>query len=184
MALPENQDAALWLALSRAGHRPEWLPPAVLDHLRWRWRRAWLDGRDKPALWQTTERGLPARLAAAGPPPDGWAPHQDSAHPTRAPYRAREPGPWSKRRRLGQAGGGQAAPARAAVPPDLEPLSPADHARAVRACAEHGPAQRDLLRLVVSEDARLRLMLALDRLNAGELDHWQWMDAVAALRGR
>lgn len=85
-------------ALRTAGHDPRRLPPAVLDGLRWRWRRAFLDGRCRPEVWAAALAEVPGRLRAAGVPPPSWRPVETLPVPGLV-YAVSAPAAASKRRR-------------------------------------------------------------------------------------
>jgi len=94
--LGEAEDA-MRSALRAAGQPLRLIPPMVLDWLRWRWRRAFLDGRQEPRIWDAALRRTPERMSAAGPPPRGWDPAWMPAA-TGLVYAADQPQPRSKRR--------------------------------------------------------------------------------------
>jgi len=50
------------------------LPPAVMDWLRWRFRRLQVDRCDVRGWQRCLIEELPLRMRAAGPAPEGWAP--------------------------------------------------------------------------------------------------------------
>jgi hypothetical protein len=56
-------------ALAAFGWRPNDMPPAVVDWVRWRFRRLMVD-RQRPDQWAEIGRELLARIDAAGAPPD------------------------------------------------------------------------------------------------------------------
>ena len=84
---------------SGIGSRPaDALPAAVLDFLRWKYRRLQID-RKRDAAWMGVLRDeFPRRLAAAGPcPPDMVALHERGLASVEALWRADEPATFSKR---------------------------------------------------------------------------------------
>ncbi len=178
-----DAEFAMEAALRAAGHDPRRLPPAVLDGLRWRWRRAFLDGRRRPEAWGAALAAIPGRLRDAGPPPPGWRPTEAPPVPGLV-YGAGTPAAVSKRR----------APDRTCVPdgshvpdrpsPPLGAMSAEDAHRAARALALHADAVAPALATVRTNEARQRLALAFVRLAAGETDHWAWLETLERMKGR
>jgi hypothetical protein len=174
-----EHEAAFRAALVEAGHSPRRLPPPVLDQLRWRWRRSFLDGQERPGLWGAALVSLPDKILAAGPPPLEWAPSDEPPAPGTA-YTVSPPWPGSRRclpdprRRVP---GGVLAPS-----PDTTPatMAPEDAARAALALALHRDRLAPALANVAAPEARLRVALAYARLTAGEIDHLAWIGAVEA----
>ena len=62
-----DAQGAMEAALRGAGHDPRRLPPAVLDGLRWRWRRAFLDGRSRPEVWAAALAAIPGPASCRRP---------------------------------------------------------------------------------------------------------------------
>lgn len=60
--------------LRARGHNPLALPPAVLDWLRWRYRRLQVDRNADQKWFETLALTLPERLRHAGAMPPGWEP--------------------------------------------------------------------------------------------------------------
>lgn len=54
------------------------LPPAVMDWLRWRFRRLQIDRRDDSGWRRCLIDELPRRVLTAGPAPEGWTPDTDT----------------------------------------------------------------------------------------------------------
>ena len=67
--------------------RPEYLAPAVLDWLRWRFRRLQVDRRDDVKWSHTVRVELPERVHKAGPMPEGWMPRAEFAASEEAMHR-------------------------------------------------------------------------------------------------
>lgn len=99
--LPDREEEQFLVELRRNGLGPDRTAPSVLDWLRWRWRRAWMDGTERPSVWTAALAEAPARIQKAGAPPAGWAwnPTVDANARERAPYWAETASPRSKRRR-------------------------------------------------------------------------------------
>ena len=172
--LGDHEDA-FRAALAAAGWPVERVPYAVADWARWKWRRAFLDGRQVPDIWRLALALLPARLAKAGPPPAGWA-WSEPAAPGGMAYTLPVRLPVGSKRRLPD----PVREPRPATPPAA--LSAGDEARAVIALRDHADTLAPALALAPDEDARLRLALAFARLGAGEINHLDWLDALAAVR--
>lgn len=79
--------------------RPEYLAPAVLDWMRWRFRRLQIDRRDDVKWSHTVRVELPARAQRAGPMPGGWIPRADFALCEEAMHRVDSTEASSKRQR-------------------------------------------------------------------------------------
>jgi hypothetical protein len=62
-------EAAFANELRGAGWVISHLPPALIDRMRWKFRRLMLDRR-KPEKWMEVLAELPAQVQAAGPPPE------------------------------------------------------------------------------------------------------------------
>ena len=167
---------AMDAALRGAGHDPHCLPPAVLDGLRWRWRRAFLDGRRRPEVWAAALAELPSRLRAAGLPPPGWQPVEEPPAPGSV-YVVGPSAARSKRRKPDP----PRAPAREAAPL-LDVMSAEDAHRAARVLALQPEALAPALATVRTNAARQHLALAFARLAAGEIDHWAWIEILERLK--
>jgi hypothetical protein len=176
--LGEAEDA-MRSALRAAGQPLRLIPPMVLDWLRWRWRRAFLDGRQEPRIWGAALRRTPERMSAAGPPPRGWDPAWMPPASGLA-YTADQPQPRSKRRVPNV----PKRPAAASVMPPLGELSPEESAPAARALAFYGDKLAPLLRPLLTQEARFHLALAFDRCAEGEMDHEEWRETLEALAGK
>jgi hypothetical protein len=174
-----DAEGAMAAALRASGHEPRRLPPAVLDGLRWRWRRAFLDGRRRPEAWAAALAGIPGRLRAAGPAPPGWRPVETPALPGLV-YDAAAPAVASKRRDPDRL----RVPGRAPPQPPLGAMSAEDAHRAAVALALHAEALAPALASVCTDEARQRIALAFVRLSAGEIDHWTWLETLERLKGR
>jgi hypothetical protein len=182
IALSQDEELALGAELARHGHAASSLPPAVLDGLRWKWRRAFMDGRDAPGIWRDVLAALPKKLAAARPRPgDVLAP--PACGP--APYVAAQPPVYSKRRRqnaglvlrrLEDTHATKPGSARHGM------LQTPQAARAEQALETHAAALAPILADLPDEGARRGLVLAYDRLQSGESDWWGWLDALQAAR--
>jgi hypothetical protein len=171
------------LSLAQHGYPPLDLPPSVLDAMRWKWRRAIMDRGGTAELWRAALHSIPKRLETAGPCPKGGAIEQLSAG--LPPYAAGQLSVFSKRRQGDSSRmlrGLADAPPRKRGPraPTLEPPS---QAPASKALATHDKALASVLTDVASEGDRLRLALVYDQLVSGQIDHWAWLDALAATRG-
>jgi hypothetical protein len=173
-----DAERATEAALREAGHNPHHLPPAVLDGLRWRWRRAFLDGRRRPEAWAAALADMPRRLRATGPPPPGWRPEEALPVPGLV-YAAGTPAAASKRRDPDAP-----RPRGPARPPPPGGMSAEDAHRAARALAMHPEALAPALATVRTNEARQRVALAFVRLAAGEIDHWSWQETLERLKGR
>jgi hypothetical protein len=182
IALPRDEELALGAELARHGHLASSLPPSVLDGLRWKWRRAFMDGRDAPGIWRDTLAALLKKLAAAGP-----RPAIGLAAPTcgPAPYAAAQPPVYSKRRqanaglvlrRLEDTDAGKPGSAGKSM------LQTPEAARAAQALETHAAALSPILGGLPDEGARRGLALAFDRLQSGQSDWWGWLDALQAAR--
>jgi hypothetical protein len=184
IVLSQHEELALEAELTRHGHAALSLPPAVLDGLRWKWRRAFMDGQDAPGIWRDVLAALPKKLAAAGSRPPRVCSRQNSEH---ALYVADAPAIYSKRRRkdagrtlrrlsdtcaprAGKAGAGTQDPPMAV--------------RAAKALQTHADALAVILADFPEQGVRRGLALAYDQLRTGESDCWAWLDALAAARRR
>jgi hypothetical protein len=182
ITLPQDEELALGAELARHGHAASSLPPAVLDGLRWKWRRAFMDGRDAPGIWHEALAALPKRLAAAGPRP-GDVLAAPACEP--APYLAAQPPVYSKRRRQ-NAG---LVLRRLEDPRVAKPergrqgmLQAPQAERAAHALETHAAALSAILAGFPDEGTRRGLALAYDRLQSGQSDWWGWLDALQAAR--
>jgi hypothetical protein len=156
----------------------------LLDGLRWKWRRAFMDGWDVPRIWREAVAVLPKKLAVAGPRPASACSGQISGP---ASYVADALTIYSKRRRqnaglvLRRLSDTRALRAERAGAGALDtPLA----VRAGQALQTHADALAVILADFADEGACLRLALAYDQLQAGESDWWGWLDALAAARCR
>lgn len=170
-----EHESAFRDALAAAGTPITALPYATADWARWKFRRAFLDGRRVPDIWRDALAALPARVAKAGPPPAGWTWTEPEA-PGGLAYTVPTRLPAGSKRRLTD----PARAPRAAAP--LPALAAEDTERAAAALRDHGDALAPALALAQSDDARLRLALAFAHLGAGEIDHAAWLDALEAAR--
>lgn len=170
-----GHESAFRDALAAAGTPITALPYAAADWARWKFRRAFLDGRQMPALWHAALAALPARTAKAGPPPSGWAWAEPTA-PGGLAYTVPTRLPAGSKRRLTD----PARAPRAAAP--LPALGAEDTERAAAALRDHAEALAPALALARTDDARLRLALAFAHLGAGEIDHAAWLGALEAVR--
>jgi hypothetical protein len=184
IALPRDEDLALGAELARHGHLVPSLPPAVLDGLRWKWRRAFMDGRDAPAIWRDALTALPKKVAVAGPRLDS-ALAVPACGP--APYVAAQPPVYSKRsqanaglvlRRPEDTHAGKRESARHRI------LEMPQAVRAAQALETHAAALSPILAGFPDEGTRRGLALAYDRLQSGQSDWWGWLDALQAARHR
>jgi hypothetical protein len=162
-------------ALAAAGWPIASVPYAAADWARWKFRRAFLDGRRLSDIWRDALAALPARIAKAGSPPAGRA-WTEPAAPGGLAYTLPVRLPAGSKRRL---------PDPVRVP--REPAAPAsldtdETERAVLALREHAETLAPALALARSEDAQVRLALAFARLSAGEIDHAAWLDALDEAR--
>ncbi|HYI82853.1 MAG TPA: hypothetical protein VEX11_06545 [Acetobacteraceae bacterium] len=174
-----DAQSAMEAALRGTGHdHPRRLPPAVLDGLRWRWRRAFLDGRHRPEVWAAALAAIPGRLRAAGPPPPSWRPMEVPPVPGSV-YVVGPPAARSKRRNADR----PRAPARSTAPL-LDAMSAEDAHRAARVLALHQEALAPALATVRANAARQHIALAFARLEAGEIDHWAWIETLERLKGQ
>jgi hypothetical protein len=172
------------LSLAQHGYRRQDLPPSVLDAMRWKWRRALMDRGGTAELWRAALHSIPKRLEVAGRRPKGGA--IEPAAAGLAPYAAGKLSVFSKRRqddsgrmlrRLADARARKRSPrAPTQEPPNQTPAS--------KALAMHDEALASVLVNLGSEGDRLRLALAYDQLISGQTDHWAWLDALGAVRGR
>lgn len=174
--LGDHEDA-FRAALAAAGWPVERVPYAVADWARWKWRRAFLDGRQVPDIWRDALAAMPARVPKAGRPPTGWA-WSEPAAPGGMAYTLPVRLPVGSKRRLPD----PVREPRPATPPAA--LSAGDEARAVIALRDHADTLAPALALTEDNGARLRLALAFARLGAGEIDYLDWLDALAAAQGR
>ncbi|TPG51799.1 hypothetical protein EAH89_19555 [Roseomonas nepalensis] len=174
--------------IERAGQPPEWLPPSVLDWLRWRWRRAWMDGKPHPTIWTAALAGLRERVRACEPPPAGWAP-RDMDGDT-ALYVAGQPASNSRRRQrdTGYATGAWQRPGRAGSasgakgPPSMAELLNGLRAPGRAALAAHANALAPFLAGVAGEVARERVALAYAAYLAGQIGLSEWLVELHAER--
>jgi hypothetical protein len=182
IALSQHEELALEAELTRHGHAASSLPPAVLDALRWKWRRAFMDGRDTLGIWRDALAALPKKLAAAGPRP---ANVRAASACGLAPYVAAQPPVYSKRRRQNaglvlrrfeDTDAAQPGSARKSM------LQAPQAARAAQALETHAAALSPILAGFPDEGARRGLALAYDRLQSGQSDWWGWLDALQAAR--
>lgn len=118
LALPDEAEARFMAEVQRNGLAPDVTPPTVLDWLRWKARRAWLDGPERPEIWQAALQAAPGRVRAAGRPPVGWVPGDMEAARDAAPYRADVARLTSKRRKPD--------PHRPAFRPRADVMAPGD----------------------------------------------------------
>jgi hypothetical protein len=97
IGLGKHEDA-FQQALQLAGLRSDEMPPAIIDQLRWRFRRCHLDRPDLSRWARAVAEGH-SRLAAAASPPE-----HSKTPTTGAPHCAPERlSPWSRRRKPDQA---------------------------------------------------------------------------------
>lgn len=172
------------------GVRLELLAPAVLDWLRWKFRRLMLDRREDQKWAHAVRVELPVRVQRAGPMPEGWTPTADYAVIEEAVHDAERPVVGSKRLRpnhpVRKAETGVARRLRPGRPPsadrvrsDMEDLSALFH--------ENREALGPLFEKCRGVDEQRELLVALRDYKARPNDRaarLRWFDLVTALMAR
>lgn len=159
------------------------VPPAVLDWLRWRFRRLQIDRKRDEEWLRVLREDYPRRVRDAGPPPSmGTAPHINAPEPL---WRAERVGVRSKRQRRDAPRAVPEPPTRKLrerpVPDDID-----ENALALMA-AEHRDTLAPLLDKCRSEKEQRTVILALREYLAAPTDSGagaRWRDAVTELWSR
>jgi len=160
------------------------LAPAVLDWLRWKFRRLQIDRAQNEAWALLLRDELPRRVRDAGDPPPGWVEEAPTAPATW--HAAAAPGAGKRRRGDQPKARRDAAVARTltfAAPDDA--VDPLEVARIVNDCRD---VLLPLLDLCETEEERSSLTATLIQYRrAPQQDrkaHERWLSAVANLRSR
>lgn len=159
------------------------LAPAILDFLRWKFRRLQID-RSQNEAWALLLRDeLPRRVREAGDPPAGWT--EQSEGPAPAPWRAAGAPVFGKRGRRDMARAKrEAEPNVLPAPSNLAAFDANVVANIVRDCRD---VLTPLLALCATDDERSGLVAALvqyTRAPALRGAREAWLKAVATLRER
>jgi hypothetical protein len=165
-------------------HRREPLPPAVLDWLRWKYRRHQIDGRQDEAWSRVLHQELPVRVRDAGPPSEDDLAALEQQTATAVLWSVGEPEGFSKRQNLDPPKMKKPKPTAKLPRVPKTSAGEADPGRMAAVCAEHHVLLNKLFWNCRSEAEKQTVMLALyayvtEPDNAAHMR--RWFDTVRLL---